>query len=822
MLSRPARAFSWTAGGLSSVSKRIQLSSGARQYPEPPRITDLRLVPAAAAAWIAAALVTRVDAGAALWAGILLAVLAAGWGGVLVLAKRLRRTAVLVVVCSAVGAMVCLPASGTLAAQTAGPVADAISSGAHITAVLVATGDAGEAAPSKFGGETRWVLDARLVEGTGKGVRFEAGTPVVVIGPGAWSAVKIGDHINSAGKLVATGPGERADALFIASTRPRITATEGAAASLTGLRMKFLGVAAAVGTPDDGLMPGMVIGDETPLDKSLQEKMRITGLTHLTAVSGANCTYVLAFVFIAARTLRLPRAVAAGAGIVALVGFVLLVRPEPSVLRAAVMGSIGVLAILTGRGRLSLTLLLLSITVLLTTDPWLHGEFGFILSVTATAALVLFGPWLAYRLSRWMPQRIAQLIAVPVAAQVFCSPVLVLLQPELPLYSVPANIAAAPVVPFVTILGMAAVLLVGLFAPLSAPFALAAGWGAAWVAWIARFFADAPAASIPWQGGIMGAVLTSLLSLAVVAGVVWAPKLAKVFTMVLRGSRLPSLAWISSGCVLGLAASLLLAPLVAPPQQSWVAAACDVGQGDGFVVQTAAGEAMVIDTGADPDGMDICLDRLAVTTVPLLVITHQHLDHYGGTEGVFRDRTVGQLLYSSTEPALPPEVGEPAREHGIEPLRLTAGAEGSIGAVSWTSLWPPPDTRALSENDASAVLKVDVRVKDNRTVSILFTGDIEEQSAADLLRTNPQLSVAGVDILKVSHHGARNGGLGIIESTDPSLAMISVGHDNDYGHPHADIVGSLDANGVPTVRTDLLGTFTISLEGNALEVRSLG
>ncbi|NJC22427.1 competence protein ComEC [Arthrobacter pigmenti] len=791
-------------------------------------VRDLRLLPAAVAAWIAAVLAVRLDAPAALMLGFVLTTVALGCMAFVGYRRKHCRILQVILVATGAAAMICLPTAARIDQQGSEPMEAAIASEGHITAKLLATGDASRASAPDLDGSPRWILEATLLEGTFGGERFTASIPLVVLGGDDWSAVKDGDMVRAAGKVTATDPGERARALMIGSTAPDRLEHETETGPMEQVRERFLTLAGSTGAPDDGLMAGMVIGARSVVAEDLVVRMQSTGLTHLTAVSGANCSYVLAFVFLSCRAFRLPRWAAALGGIVSLVAFVLLVRPEPSVLRAAVMGSIGVLAVLTGRGRLSMTLLFLSIAALLAVDPWLSGEYAFILSVAATSGLVLAGPLLVQRLETLLPRWIAQLLAVPLAAQLFCTPILILIQPAIPTYSLLANIAAAPVVPFITIAGMLAVMLVSLLPLAALPFAVAAGWGASWVAGVAGFFASAPLAVIPWPSGAGGAALSALSSLAVLAVAVWWQPLRAVVRSAaakarsaVRGIRIRALKWVAAGFALG-CAGLWAAAGAVHETAEWTIAGCDVGQGDGFVVRTGEHSAMVFDAGPDPALIDRCLDALQVETVDLLVITHLHQDHYGGIEGVFSDRPVRRLLYSTSEAALPDEVIEATTDAGLVPEPIVAGDTGALGSTTWTALWPFPDVTDASENDASAVVLVTTGGTDGRSpVDVLFTGDIEEEAADEMLVAHRDLTLSGVDILKVAHHGARNGGHRLIEATSPSVALISAGRHNDYGHPHPATLDALDAAGVYAARTDQRGSFFLFADDGTLRIRSL-
>jgi competence protein ComEC len=258
-----------------------------------------------------------------------------------------------------------------------------------------------------------------------------------------------------------------------------------------------------------------------------------------------------------------------------------------------------------------------------------------------------------------------------------------------------------------------------------------------------------------------------------------------------------------------------------------------VGQGDAFVLNAGGGHAVVIDAGPDPEALDACLTDLSVRVVELLVVTHLHKDHYAGAAGVFRDRQVKAVWYSSEEPALPRELAGPARSAGVVPAQISAGASGRAGPITWRALWPPGRpppagggaTGAVpgeaSENDASAVLLVELPAPGG-SVTALFTGDIESAASRRLLAAQPELGRNGVTILKVAHHGARNGGTEIVEALRPRLALISAGEGNDYGHPHPQVLAGLKDLAVFAARTDRLGSFTVSIRAGALEVRSLG
>ncbi|PPB49902.1 hypothetical protein C4K88_04220 [Arthrobacter pityocampae] len=833
-------------------------------------------MPSAVAAWIAAAAAIHGGATGATAAGLL-----AGAAGLVIgcvlLVPRGRTPAWVTVTGQALApaaalALVLLAAGGSLARAESGPVDRAVRAGTPFTAILRISGEPTLLPPGAFGGGDRYLVDAEVIGGVLQGRRFASTTPVVVLASERWGEVGTGDMVRVLGTAKPSDRVGRAGAVFVPASAPSIDDAGGWLGYTDRLRTAFRELSRG-DDRDGGLLPGMALGDRTGLDPRLGDAMKTTGLTHLTAVSGANCSYVVAFVFLALRLVRAPRPAAALGAVVALVGFVMLVRPEPSVLRAAVMGAIGVAAVLSGRGRVSLTLLMLSVIVLLAADPWLSVSYAFVLSVAATLGLVIAGPRVSETLQRVMPRPAAQLLAIPLTAQLFCTPVLVLIQPTLPLYSLPANVLASPVVPAITLLGMLAVLaLVG--APVLAPPLIgAAQWGTRWVAGIAEALSAGPGAAVPWFPGIPGAVAAALVSLTVLLVLVgrrrpdaappgtvpsgrlsspgigttsrWArtigaagvfsragsPARRRTASRQDEGSRgrpprpAPGRRRRTAAVVLAVLALCVLAVAVVrvragPVTGEWALAMCDVGQGDGVVLGTTPGHALVVDAGPDPEAVDRCLDALRVEVVDALVITHLHDDHYGGVEGVLRGRALTGVYYSSGEAGLPSAVAEAAAAAGVEPERLDTTTDLDLDPLRVEVLWPTATADLTEENNASAVLEVEVPSPE-RPLRILLTGDLEEDAAAALLRSDPGLAVRGVDVLKIAHHGARNGGTALIDAVGPRLALISVGEDNEYGHPHPGIVDALDQAGIAVVRTDRLGSFTVGVVGATVEVRPL-
>jgi len=367
--------------------------------------------------------------------------------------------------------------------------------------------------PGRSGG-SRWSVTADLIGVTTKGSVTRGSASILVVGGDDWKNVRPGESVRTSGTLKAVRQGQTQAAILSASSAPVVTAADADVRQLTSeVKGQFVAASAWLAPDPAGLMPGMVTGDTSALPESLEADMKTTGMTHLTAVSGANCSLVLGGFILAARCLRLNRPLAGAFAGCGLAAFVLMVGPAPSVLRAAVMGTVGVAALVGGlRGR-SLTFLCLATIILLLVEPAMALSVGFLLSVVATLGIVV----LASRIASWIPSIVprwlATGIAVPLAAQLLCGPVIVALQPQFAPYALIANVAAGPLVAPVTIFGTLAVPLVAVFPGVAAVPMAVAGACAAVVAGIARFFAHLPGAAIPWAEGPAGVVSMAVLSL---------------------------------------------------------------------------------------------------------------------------------------------------------------------------------------------------------------------------------------------------------------------------------------------------------------------
>ncbi len=263
------------------------------------------------------------------------------------------------------------------------------------------------------------------------------------------------------------------------------------------------------------MLPGLVVGDTARITPELDEAFKETDLAHTLAVSGSNLTILLALLIgppglaqhierqgLAPRLGISLRATALLGGMLTL-GFVVVCRPDPSVLRAAACGAVALLALATGRRRTLIPALATAILLLVLYDPWLARSYGFLLSVLATGALLTLAPRWSETLRRHrVPPRLAEALATAAAAQALCAPVVAVLSARVSLVAVPCNLLAEIAVAPATVLGFAALAVAPLAMPVAKVLAWGASWPTGWIADVARTGAALPGGE--WTGRGVG------------------------------------------------------------------------------------------------------------------------------------------------------------------------------------------------------------------------------------------------------------------------------------------------------------------------------
>jgi competence protein ComEC len=651
------------------------------------------------------------------------------------------------------------------------------------------------------------LVRATTVEVTGRGATHAGKVPVLIIGDADWRDVELGSLVRIEGRAA---PSDGADlAAVISGMRPPVEVVpaaevfDAAAAVRHGIRHAVAGA----GPGERTLVPALVVGDDQGMPAEVVTAFQASGLTHLLAVSGTNLTLVVGFVLILARWAGVRARGLVVVGLLGVAGFVLLARTEPSVVRAAAMGTVALVGMGSNGREKGVRALGVAVLLLLLLDPWMALSVGFVLSALATAGILFLAPPWRDALMTWMPRWLAEATAVPLAAQIACTPVVAAISDQVSLVAVVANMVVAPAVGPATVLGLAGGLLVLLVEPLGVLLGRVAGLCAWWIIEVAERSADMPTAAVSWSSGALSIALLSLICLG----------LALVMPRVLR----------RRGWAVVLTGLMLLAvvrPLPTPgwPPDGWVMVACDVGQGDGLVLNAGAGTAVVVDVGPDPQAIDRCLDRLGVERLAAVVLTHFHDDHVAGLPGVLEERPPEEVVVTAfADPVSGAESVMGWAEAAGVPVRVPAyGEVRRLGSLTWQVVGPSGRfatgeavSKGSSANNASVALLVEVE-----GIRILLTGDMEPETQKAMHRALPALQV---DVLKVPHHGSRYQDPEFLTGLAARLALVTVGVDNGYGHPAAETLELLEGSGALVRRTDESGDVAVVVRDGQLTVREL-
>lgn len=604
-------------------------------------------------------------------------------------------------------------------------------------------------------------------------------SPVLIISNRQFP-LELGMRFSGSGTLLPSSSGRASALLIVRGALSEESGPSPVLASANSIRRNFHKQALRIHGESGALIPGLVIGDTSLEPNSFISAMRRVGLTHLTAVSGENFAIVSAFLMWLFQWLIPRRKWRIGATALVLLLFIFLVRPSPSVLRATVMTSVLLIAKYRGVRTNPMAALGAAIGLLILIDPYQALDPGFALSVAATAGIL----FLEAPLSKYLPNA----LAIPIAATVFCTPLIIAISGQLSLISIAANLLAGVAVAPITIVGFIAALLPPGISSFSHLMLVLVNPASQWIVLVAKFGARFPVLLLPksWLGAAIILVLILLIRFRKwrIIGV--------LLFLIFLSTYFSNSDW---------------------PGSNWSVVNCDVGQGDGLAINLGAHSAIVIDTGPDPALMDGCLSSLQISHISLLVLTHFHADHISGVSGALHGRGVDQIWITNSQ--------QPANEYALtmklisshsphiavqgEELKFSSGK----GAVDIKVLWP------LHEESNFASLPGDGSSINNSSVALDITigslrifdgGDVEPPAQSAILASG---LVRPVDILKVSHHGSAYQDWALLDALKPTLAIISVGAGNSYGHPAPSTLRELAARAITTLRTDLDGAIAV-------------
>ncbi len=582
------------------------------------------------------------------------------------------------------------------------------------------------------------------------------------------------------------------------------------------------------------LARGFVLGEDEAVDSTTTEDFRRSGLSHLLAVSGQNVALLalLAMPLLAALGMPLRTRLVWILGLIA--AYVPLAGAGPSIQRAGIMGALSVLATLAGRRASRLYALAVAAVVLLVLEPGIAADVGWQLSFAAVLGILLLAVPLRAAITAligaggWR-RPLADGAAMTIAASLATAPLIAFHFESISTMTLIANLLALPAVPPAMWLGMLSAV-VGQVpgAPVEALNALDA-LVLAYIAQVAAWCGRPSWAYLHMRLGV-GGLLASYLGIAATA------ILALRFTRLrrLEGLRDPKPAdgpktgagilfsarrravWLVLG--LGVAALALAGSLLAPGGDAAAGmpaglrvSVLDIGQGNAILLQPRHAPAVLVDGGPPGNGLVAKLHAAGVDRLGAAIVTHDQSDHAGGIQELLEAMPVGQLLYG----VLGRQMLSEASAARVPAHRVAEGSELRSAGMRLDVLWPPAELLAGSHRGEDPNHLAVVLVAHWRRFSMLLTADAEAE-------TTP-LDPGPVDVLKVAHHGSDDAGLGgLLDRTRPQLAVISVGADNPFGHPTPATLATLDAHGVPVLRTDRDGTISIDVSPDSIDVDNDG
>ena len=655
------------------------------------------------------------------------------------------------------------------------------------------------------GEEGGWAAPADLVRLRQEDRIAEPPVELTVRLPGAEEPPAYGSRLRIRGYLarssgfanrVAVPPGPwrlraKSRALMEVEAPPdRLDALSGALRRRVDRAFREAGPESAGERQGKALARALVLGDASGLPLAWKRGLRLTGIYHLMSVSGLHVALVAGAVFLLGAWL--PRSLRLVLMLVAIGLYLLLVGPQPALVRSAVMGLLAVLALLAERPPAAANALGWAVLLLVLWDPRVVQDPSFQLTVAATAGLLLAAPPLAERWRMRLPHWLATSLAASVAAQLFTLPwalpryqTLAPLAPLLNLLAVPwgglmllASLAwtgcalAAP--------GLAAHLLPVLDV-LAAPFG-----------WPARTRPDVwlglPVLIQPWAAWLLAGGIGLLL-------------FARPQRTAFR------IAALSAGAVC--VTACLWTPLAGSRDRGPELAMLDVGQGDSILLRDGD-RAILVDGGGwdhgDLGGRVLLPALLAegVRSLDALVMTHPDHDHCGGLVDVAAYLPVREVWMG---PGWEPKGCAGALLHlpGARLRLLEAGEEGSVGRWHLRVLHPAAEERR-GTNERSLVIRAEVFGR-----SVLLTGDIESWAEFRLLSCCEE--DVRVDLLKVAHHGsATSSTVSFLDAARPRLALVSAGVRNIYHHPSETVLERFADRGTPLLRTDRDGMVLVRVE----------
>jgi competence protein ComEC len=558
------------------------------------------------------------------------------------------------------------------------------------------------------------------------------------------------------------------------------------------------------------LMAAMLTGYRENLTEPMENAFSAAGLSHIMAVSGANLGFLLLPLLWLLRNLGIHRKAAAIASFPFIFFFVLITGMEASVLRACVMASVIMAGKAMDRKADLLNSLGIASLILLTANPFMLFDAGFLLSFGATAGLALLYARVHNMIPVKVPKLIRETFAATVAAQAGVLPLLILFFSKLSLVSLIANLFVVPLTGITTVTGMVCVAadsihpILGVFTGYMLQSLLHI------ILMITNFCAGIPWAEVGVHHWSLPAIIV-YYAVLIPIGVYGLPFFIR------HKNKLAVCI-----CVAGV---FILLPGLLPGRL--MVTFIDVGQGDSALIQTPAGKCYLYDTGGTVReaetgyiGERVLLPLLMherVSCLEQVFISHAHTDHMAGVFTLlqtFPVKSVGLPDYPEAVQDFAPLI-KICEEKNIQLNYYALGDEVKLDEHTTLRFLHPDDKSLPGEDNLNNTSLCGMLCYEK--LRILFTGDLETGAENIFIKNNPGIDC---DILKVPHHGGNDASsVRFIRFTAPEAAVISVGK-NNYGHPAEEVLERLDDHGAKVYNTLESGAVVVKSDGSKYWIRT--
>ena len=557
------------------------------------------------------------------------------------------------------------------------------------------------------------------------------------------------------------------------------------------------------------LLRALLLGDRSHLEEGgLYDAMKTVGLAHMVAVSGSHLAVVGAFAAAILARAGVPRRACVVALCLMYAAYSVFTGLSAPVIRSAVMAGVAISCVFASRRSSPLAALSVCVCVLIAMDPANALSLSFFLSAASTFGVVvfagLFASWFRQALGG-RADAVSEAFGMTMAANLPIFPVTTSVFARVPLISPIANLLAAPVFSVLLIGGLVA-LAIAAIVPDAGMFVLQA------MCILSGLFCDVamilsrvPYAAVPCAIGVVEATLITIVAV----GAVWAvwPDVSA------RAMRLLACAT---------AALFIALSLFAPRLSADEIVMLDVGQGDAILVRSQ-GAALLVDTGNQDSKLSAALARHGVMALDGVVVTHHDDDHCASLSVL--DSLISRGGVFLAEPTfscgcdgcdeLISDAQRVAGPHGVS--GIAQGEAIKVGRFTCTAVWPKSFCEEGGNADSLCLLvEYDAQGDGLPEACALLTGDAE----GDQLEAMVESGLVGhVDVFKAGHHGSKNGvSIEAYAAMSPSVALISAGEDNRYGHPAQEALEALDRAGAEIFRTDTMGDVTCRFSESGIEV----